>query len=49
MRVIPGTGSSVRQEGPMSTDRDSTPRLSWWPLAIGVLILAGLLLITLAS
>ena len=36
---LPGTGLSVRQYSPMN----STPKLSFWPLAIGVAILAVLL------
>ena len=36
---LPGTGLSVRQYSPVN----STPRLSLWPLAIGVGILAVLL------
>jgi hypothetical protein len=36
---LPGMGLSVRQYSPMN----STPRLSFWPLAIGIAILAVLL------
>ena len=36
---LPGTGLSVRQYSPVN----SSPRLSFWPLAIGVAILAVLL------
>jgi hypothetical protein len=36
---LPGTGLSVRQYGPVN----NSPKLSFWPLAIGVAILAVLL------
>jgi hypothetical protein len=36
---LPGTGLSVRQYSPVN----SSPKLSFWPLAIGAAILAGLL------
>ena len=36
---LPGTGLSVRQYSPVN----STPKLSFWPLAIDVAILAVLL------
>ena len=36
---LPGTGLSVRQYGPVN----SSPKLSFWPLAIGATILAVLL------
>jgi hypothetical protein len=37
---LPDTGLSVRQYGPV---QHSTPRLSFWPLAIAAAILAVLL------
>ena len=51
---IPGTGISMRRNlGPArpagNSTPQSTPRLSWWPLAIGAVILAGLLLAALKS
>jgi hypothetical protein len=36
---LPGTGLSVRQYSPMN----SSPKLSFWPLVIGVAVLAVLL------
>jgi len=38
---LPGTGLSVQQYGSVN----SSPKLSFWPLAIGVAILAGLLVV----
>jgi hypothetical protein len=39
---LPGTGLSVRQYSPM---QHSTPKLSFWPLAIAVAVFAVLFLI----
>jgi hypothetical protein len=43
---LPGTGLSVRQYGPVTRvgAGPSSPRFNPWPLAIGAVILAGLLL-----
>ncbi len=40
---LPGTGLSVRQYSPMSSlQRDSTPRMGFWPLVIAAIIRARL-------